>query len=136
MPINFDTISEFFLQPIEPSIYQYPEHFGDEPDKYRWRAWWDSDGLTISLTAYAVVKKTPKGAWISTWSATLVNYDHIRWVADDSNAAWAKPTREEALRSLGQRLFRWRQKHEMEGRRIDQCYNSLTVLRPQYVRTR
>lgn len=113
-----------------PKIWYNEREFEgvDDPEKIRWRAFWaedPSDSLPggIELRCYPVVRRTRCGAWIATeatrqatrqpWEegAPAKEWAHHwspqRFVYDDSNAAWAKPTRAGALRSLGIRLTRW-----------------------------
>jgi hypothetical protein len=109
--------------------YTFEEFEGvNDPDHIRWRAMWESgweDGLPvgIELRCYPVVRKTPCGAWIATQAgrqdtrqpreegAPAYEWVHYsgpqKFVYDKSSAAWAKPTIDEALRSLGIRLRRW-----------------------------
>lgn len=110
----------------------------DDPDNIRWRAFWDRDYSTglpngIQMYAYPVVRKTPEAAWINTnplrqlkrwdedkrvyeWSN---DYQTLKLVYDRSGSAWAKPTRAEALRSLGVRLTRWSVKVERDVKRVN-----------------
>jgi hypothetical protein len=102
----------------EIAITQYGyESFGDDPALHRWRAWWANgtgdwrDGLGIELRCYPIVRKTNAGAWIAHhayWNGK--NWKHIsaaKLVMDKSGSAWAKPTRDEAVRSIAIRLSRW-----------------------------
>ena len=120
----------------------------DDPAKIRWRAYWadDNDALPagIELRCYPVVRKTPCGAWIDPYAyryptAILEDGSHMAWnttddarllrfVYDRSNAAWAKPTRDGALRSLGIRLCRWSQKLEREVARMNAACDVADVL--------
>ena len=114
----------------DPKIrYTWPDFEGvDDPDNIRWRAMWDwgyedNRPAGIELRCYPVVRKTRCGTWIdkdafreleswppsgpvSRWNVSEATED-LTFVYDDSNAAWAKPTRAAALRSLGIRLCRW-----------------------------
>jgi len=115
----------------EPKILYALREFEDvdAPDLIRWRAFWDKDIATnryagIFLQCFPVVRKTHCGAWIdpeayrkltrppreegapaNEWVLSDAK-DH-KLVYDGSGSAWAKPTRAEALRSLGIRLMRW-----------------------------
>jgi hypothetical protein len=96
----------------------------DDPDRIRWRATWHRSHDTglpvgIELTPYPVARKTPCGAWVDPhayYARTYRDAQHEwklsdkrlwKFVHDRSGSAWAKPTRAEALRSLGIRLCRW-----------------------------
>ena len=101
---------------IAVTKYGY-EHFGDDLASHRWRAWWSSgtgdwrDGLGIELRCYPVVRATNAGAWIAHhayWNGeNWKNITAARWVKNDSGSAWAKPTQDDAVRSLSVRLSRW-----------------------------
>jgi hypothetical protein len=110
----------------------------DDPERIRWRAIWDSNytnGLPggIFMECYPVVRKTRCGAWIDPhayrqatkqpWEEgapvrewNLSDKSLHRFVHDGSGSAWAKPTRADALHSLGVRLTRWsaRARHDVE----------------------
>ena len=90
----------------------------DDPDAVRWRAFWRSDSSVksadgIVLACFPVVRKTRCGAWIereATWHGDHWHFwasSDPKFVYDGSLSAWAKPTRAEALKSLGIRLKRW-----------------------------
>lgn len=103
------------------------EDLEDSPDQHRWRAWWESYNgavVGIRLEAYPVIRKTECGAWITEfayrevtkqpWEEGAPGYQwrwdencKSRFVYDDSSAAWAKPSQEEAVHSLAVRLTRW-----------------------------
>jgi len=115
----------------EPKIRYALREFEDvdAPDLIRWRAFWDKEPSSnryagIFLQCFPVVRKTHYGAWIDPeayrcltrqpWQEgalanewVLSNARHHKLVYDGSGSAWAKPTRAEALRSLGIRLMRW-----------------------------
>jgi hypothetical protein len=117
---HVDLLPEIVLQ------YDIPE----DPDSIRWRAWWSDKvcfpagcAAGIELACYPVIRKTKCGAWIDPYAyrqATKQPWEdgapamewapHIegalRWVSDNSGQSWAKPTREEAVRSLAIRLSR------------------------------
>lgn len=126
---------------------------GDNPDTHRWRAWWDTshDGVAvgIELLAYPVVCLTPAGAWIDTiagrqaskqpWEEGAPAYEwafygagprKAKWMANGSGSAWAKPTRDEAVRSLAVRLTRWTGHLARDVKRARQCAEALATLRP------
>lgn len=117
---------------MEPSITKWSfEDLGDEPDKHRWRAWWAPSGMDgrvggIELHAYPVIKTNYASVWIDEWAyreATKQPWEDggpgIEWITfegkpmkkrllhNNSGSAWAKPTQEEAIRSLAIRLTRW-----------------------------
>lgn len=126
---------------------------GDNPETHRWRAWWDTsyDGIVagIELRAYPVVCLTPAGAWIDTiagrqaskqpWEEGAPAHEWVfygagprkeKWMADGSGSAWAKPTRDEAVRSLAVRLTRWTGHLARDVKRARQCAEALAALRP------
>lgn len=86
----------------------------NDPETIRWRAGWSSDYSNevegIELRAYPVIRRTPQGAWVDPHA-----YHHgawqlsgsKRWVSDTGGAAWAKPTKEDALFSIAYRFSRW-----------------------------
>lgn len=85
----------------------------EDPAKLRWRARWNADRDIVSgicLECFPVLKVTTAGAWIDPHA-----YHHgifhmsgqKRWVSNDGGAAWAKPTKEEALLSIAIRYVRW-----------------------------
>lgn len=126
---------------------------GDNPDTHRWRAWWsrDYDDVVtgIELQAYPVVSFTPAGAWIDiiagrqaskqpweegapayVWSVPASGPRKVKWMANGSGSAWAKPTQEEAVRSLAVRLTRWTGHLARDVKRARQCADVLAKLRP------
>jgi hypothetical protein len=123
-------------------VYAYKEFEGvDDPDRIRWRATWHrhwDTGLPvgIELTPYPVARKTPCGAWVDPlayrqatkqpWedgapaNEWLLSDKRLwKFVYDRSGSAWAKPTRAEALRSLGVRLVRWSAKVRRDVERVN-----------------
>lgn len=124
---------------------------GDNADTHRWRAWWatsyDNVVTGIELLAYPVTRRTPSGVWIDTaagrqatrqpWEegAPAYEWTHYgkgvpKWLSDGSGSAWAKPTRDEAIRSLAIRLTRWSGHLTRDVKRARQCAEVLAVLRP------
>jgi hypothetical protein len=113
----------------------------DDPDHIRWRATWHrhwDTGLPvgIELTPYPVARKTPCGAWVDPvafrqatkqpWedgapaNEWLLSDKRLwKFVHDRSGSAWAKPTRAEALYSLGVRLTRWSAKVRRDVERVN-----------------
>lgn len=128
------------------------DDLGDDPAKHRWRAWWvpSYDGVIggVELLAYPVTSLTPSGAWIDTtagrqaskqpWEEGAPGYEWVyysgprkdKWMADRSGSAWAKPTRDEAVRSLAVRLARWTGHLARDVNRARQCAEALAALRP------
>lgn len=125
---------------------------GDNPDTHRWRAWWatsyDNIVTGVELLAYPVTGLTPSGAWIDTiagrqaskqpWEEGAPGYEWAfyaaprkdKWMANGSGSAWAKPTRDEAVRSLAVRLTRWTGHLARDVKRARQCAEALAKLRP------
>lgn len=123
---------------VVPEISQYSfANLPEAPSLHRWRAYWSEYG--IELRAYPVTRLTPCGVWIDTdayrnrtddgWE--FDDWHTLRWVANDSNRAWAKPTREDAIKSLAVRLTRWSQKLVNESERILRAVNALRTIRPE-----
>jgi len=121
---------------VVPEISQYSfANLPEAPSLHRWRAYWSEYG--IELRAYPVTRLTPCGAWINVdayreygeWE--FADWHTLRWVANDSNRAWAKPTREDAIKSLAVRLTRWSQKLVNESERILRAVNALRTIRPE-----
>lgn len=157
-------MSLMFLQEIEqaePQIFVYPAGFadqlGDYPEKHRWRAQWeDSFGdrriAGIALTAHPVVRRTPCGAWIDPFAysqathqpweegspanewVTTADRRLWKWVSDDGGQAWAKPTREDAIRSIAIRLTRWATKLRNDNEKLTEAAAALRTLRPDLAR--
>lgn len=112
----------FEQQRIERAIRKDQfQDLGDDPDTLRWRAWWDQQSVTdevigVRLQPYPVVRLTPLGAWIDphayrsagAWSQPYKEL--LRWVRNDSGAAWAKPSQQLAIDSLIYRYRRWGQR--------------------------
>lgn len=136
---------------IKPKIVQAwnQEDLGDDPDHHRWRAsWydtWDHEHcggrkvVGILLAAYPVTRLTPCGAWIdkASWRENIPAgrqwkfTGQTRWVSDDGGAAFAKPTRDEALHSIAYRLMRWNQKTQRDVRRLRQAAIVCNALLPE-----
>jgi hypothetical protein len=111
----------------------------DDPDRIRWRATWKRDYSTglpvgIELTPYPVARKTPCGAWLDPlafrelkeWTEAGARREWLlsdkrlwKFVHDRSRSAWAKPTRDEALKSLCYRLIRWSQAVRRDVERVN-----------------
>lgn len=116
-------LAPFTEKPKEPrAITFYPsENFEDDKSSLRWRASWNKhfDGsiLGVDVRCYPVVRETPCGAWIDQhayrewrdggWDWSQPYHDLLKWVSNDGGAAWAKPTKQEALYSLVYRHKRW-----------------------------
>jgi hypothetical protein len=93
------------------------EDFDDVPKSHRWRAFWGGgtgdwrDGSGIELRCYPVLRATAAGAWIAHhayWNgANWKSITAARLLMDGSLSAWAKPTQDEAVKSLAVRLSRW-----------------------------
>lgn len=140
---------------MQPAITKWPfEDLGDEPDKHRWRAWWalsDVNGITdgIELRAYPVIKVNQASVWINAdgyREATRQPWEDgapdLKWVPfdagwmrrrilhDGASAAWAKPTQEEAIRSLAIRLCRWTTHIARDAERAASAIRVLERLRP------
>lgn len=140
-----------------PSIFYNREDLGDAPALHRWRAsWWrfadNGDCYGVCLTAYPVVRLTRCGAWISTdndWDWDYSGEEPVaiwrpywppgsegekrnrRWVANDSDSAWAKPTRDAAIHSIAYRLYRWSQVLSRDARRVRGAEAALRRLAPR-----
>lgn len=135
---------------IAPAIHQWSfEDLGDDPASHRWRAqWsytWDGECDGIMLTAHQVLKATRCGVWITQYSsrkprwvdgATVLDWEPFepwmkrRFVNNGSMQAWAKPTREEAMHSLGIRLTRWTTNIRKEVEKARAAAHALLKLRP------
>jgi hypothetical protein len=60
---------------------------------------WASDRLAITCIEFRVVRRTPKGQWITpTWNADDTRF--LRFVLDGKGKRYAYPTREEARASF------------------------------------
>jgi len=148
---------EFSEQLVEqvPAITKWSfEDLGDDPAKHRWRAWWaSSDGEThgIELRAYPVIKTNPASVWINETAfrdATKQPWEDgapaREWVPFDpkwmkrrlchngAGQAWAKPTQDEAIRSLAIRLMRWTAAISREQQRAATAITVLEKLRPDW----
>jgi hypothetical protein len=142
---------------LEPAITKWSfEDLDDNPSTHRWRAWWCSSSSNppvygIELRAYPVLKSTPCGAWINVdgyREATKQPWEEgapaIEWVPFDgqwmkkrfvhngSGSAWAKPTQEEAIRSLAIRLSRWSNHVARDARKVLAAADVMEKLRPKY----
>ena len=138
---------------MQPSITKYGfEDLGDDPDKHRWRAWWASEGgfvHGIELRAYPVIQKNPASVWINEdgyleatkqpweggapareWVPFDEQWMRKRLLYNATNAAWAKPTQEEAIRSLAIRLCRWTARIHRDMKRAESAVAVLEKLRP------
>jgi hypothetical protein len=126
---------------MEPSITKWGfEDLDDAPSMHRWRAFWEK-GAGISLTPYPVVKVTPCGVKIDTmafrkrgadgkyWRLSDNPYFH-RMLMEKSGQAWAKPTQEEAIKSLAIRLTRWTSRLVGDFERASERAEFLAKLRP------
>ena len=138
---------------MEPAITKFGyEDLGDNPETHRWRAWWalsDIDSQTggIELRAYPVIKVNPASVWIDEWASRQaskqpwedgapamewVSCGHVkrRLLHNDAGAAWAKPTQDEAIRSLAIRLCRWTGHLARELERAESAIKAMEALRP------
>jgi hypothetical protein len=138
----------------EPTINKWTyADLGDEPDQHRWRAQWVSESTTgvygIHLDAYPVLSKTRCGVWINEYgyrqatkqpweegapAKEWVPFDQTwmkkRFVHDNSNQAWAKPTQEEAIKSLAVRLCRWAGHVARDTEKVRTAAETISKLRP------
>jgi hypothetical protein len=129
---------------MQPSITKWGfEDLGDDPTKHRWRAWWaSSDGEThgIELRAYPVIKVNPASVWINednyrtagVWDDFDPGWMRKRICYNGAGAAWAKPTQDEAIRSLAIRLCRWTARLHTEMKRAESAISVLGRLRPEW----
>lgn len=134
---------------MEPSITKWGfEDLGDEPDLHRWRAWWVTDGNShvsgIELRAYPVIKKNYASVWINAdayrertregkqWEPFDPKWMKKRLLHNDSGSAWAKPTQEEAIRSLAVRLTRWANHLARDLEKARSAADALEKLRPNH----
>lgn len=137
----------FDLAPEAPTIITYPQAASfepkDAPNELRWRAQWheyslDCGPMCIALQAYPVDSVTPCGAWVRPhgfwrgheWEPKQ-EWETLRWVSNTGGAAWAKPTREEALYSLSIRLTRWTGRLARDVGRARAATQALRMLRPE-----
>jgi hypothetical protein len=141
---------------MQPAITKWGfEDLGDEPDKHRWRAWWADDGTGgvcgIELRAYPVIKVNPASVWINEdgcRKATKQPWEDgapaMEWVPfnparmkkrichNGASASWAKPTQDEAIRSLAIRLCRWTARLHTGMKRAESAAAVLEKLRPEW----
>lgn len=136
---------------LDPAITKWGfEDLGDDPEKHRWRAWWAGTGLDgeprgIELRAYPVIKVNPQSVWIDEWADRKWMYGegdpYKDWIScsagvkkrlchNGSGSAWAKPTQDEAIRSLAIRLCRWTSHIARDVKRANEAIASLEALRP------
>lgn len=129
------------------------DDLGDDPSRHRWRAHWAPGDLAnevsgIYLQAYPVVRLTKKGAWIDTlsyrqatkqpWEDGAPSLEWVisesksahRFIVDGSGSSWAKPTRDDAIRSIAIRLERWTRKLANEHKRAMSAVLGLRHVRP------
>jgi len=141
----------------QPAITKWGfEDLEDDPTQHRWRASWvrsdyDSKVTGISLTAHPVLKETPCGVWIHEYGFRQATkqpweegapamewvpfYEKLmkkRFVHNGSGSAWAKPTQEEAIRSLAIRLSRWSNHVASNVEKLWSAANVMEALRPEY----
>jgi hypothetical protein len=82
----------------------------EEPSRIRWRAW--PCEYAIELRPYPITKTNPASVWIdehawfdgAKWHLTTAR---PRLLMNNTRAAWAKPTRAEALQGLVIRTAKW-----------------------------
>jgi hypothetical protein len=143
---------------MEPSISKWGfEDLEDSHETHRWRATWASSSggdpliYGIVLTAYPVIKRTSCGVWINCdgsrqatkqpweegapareWVPFNEKWMGKRFLNDGSGQAWAKPTQEEALKSLAIRLCRWAQNAKWNMKRVQAAADVLENLRPDW----
>ena len=142
---------------LQPAITKWGfEGLEDDPKQHRWRASWvredyDSTVTGISLTASPVLRETPCGAWINEngyrqatkqpfedgapaleWVPFDERWMKKRFVHNGSGSAWAKPTQEEAIRSLAIRLSRWSNHVAREVQKLWSAASVMEALRPEY----
>ena len=138
---------------MQPAITKWSyEDLGDNPETHRWRAWWalsDIDSQTggIELRAYPVIKVNPASVWIDEFAVRQASKQPwedgapaMEWVSfgyvkrrllhNNANAAWAKPTQDEAIRSLAVRLCRWTGHLSRELERAQSAIKAMETLRP------
>jgi hypothetical protein len=138
-----------------PAITKWSyEDLGDAPELHRWRAYWaggdfDSQVSGIELRAYPVLRVTPAAVWINAdgcreatkqpWQDGAPAWDWVpfnpawmrkRLCHNGSGSAWAKPTQDEAIRSLAVRLCRWTGHISRDFKRAQSAIAGLEKLRP------
>lgn len=140
----------------EPQICKWGyEDLGDDPDKHRWRASWDTGydhiAIGIFLSAHPVIKRTRCGAWINAngyreatkqpweegapateWAPFDERWMKRKFVHDGSGSAWAKLTQEEAIKSLAVRLSRWANHIARDVEKARSAARVLQQLRPEW----
>lgn len=140
----------------EPQISKWGyEDLEDDPATHRWRASWDTgydrDVVGIHLCAYPVLKRTRCGVWLNTnsyreatkqpweegapaadWAPFDERWMKKKFVHDGSSAAWAKPTQEEAIKSLAIRLSRWANHIVLDVEKARSAARVLQQLRPEW----
>lgn len=149
---NVFKLAGFSLEMV-PAITKYGfEDLGDDPASHRWRAWWalsDIGSQTggIELRAYPVIKVNPASVWIDEWAGRQASKQPwedgapaVEWVScghvkrrllhNDANAAWAKPTQDQAVQSLAVRLCRWTGHLARELERAESAIKAMETLRP------
>lgn len=143
---------------LDPTISKWGyEDLEDNPETHRWRASWASSSggdpliYGIILTAHPVIKRTRCGVWINVdgsrqatkqpweegapakeWAPFDERWMRKRFVNDGSGQAWAKPTQEEALRSIAIRMCRWAQRAHHDMQRVQAAIAVLEKLRPDW----
>jgi len=145
MPFELDGLTT--IQKL-PKIHCYGfEDLGDDPLLHRWRATWEADGSGIWLQAFPVIRNTPTGAWIAKYAyreATKQPWEDgapakgwncdpnfKRWISNKSGASYAKPTKDDAIKSLAIRLTRWTCRIKAEYDRAMVATETLKELRPE-----
>lgn len=131
-----------------PTIHCYGyDDLGDDPLSHRWRATWEQDGFGIWLQAYPVIRTTPTGVWIAKhayrqatkqpWedgapaNEWVYRAEERRWISNKSGASYAKPTKDDAIKSLAIRLTRWTCRIKAEYDRAMSAAETLASLRPE-----
>jgi hypothetical protein len=122
--------------PALPSIVKYPyDDLGDAPHLHVWRAFWNGDA-GILLQAYPVIRMTPCGLWIAphAWRSAgeWMGCDKTRWIGIKSRSAWAKPTQDDALRSISIRLLHWTSRLSGEVEKAKTACDILGKVCPQF----
>ena len=140
---------------MQPAVTKWGfEDLDDDPARHRWRAWWalsDVQGVVggIELRAYPVIKVNPASVWINAdgyreatkqpwedgapareWAPFDPAWMKKRICHNGASAAWAKPTQEEAIRSLAIRLCRWTAALHRDRERAESAVRALETLRP------
>lgn len=132
---------------LQPAITKWSfEDLGDNPATHRWRAKWahcsDSTSTGIELHAYPVIRQTSCGVWIDDlgyrdWTVkdgkNVVDWMPPlgrKFIYNGSCQAWAKPTQDEAIKSLAIRLTRWSGNVARDLLRARSAADALEKLRP------